>query len=376
MFKKNLLGIIIVLLVFAGFYAGYKLGKGGKVPNSGMRPGPGMGQEAVPTSSPSAPATKMALTERAEAVQQNRQVRQERRRQSASDGDLPQGQRTIPVPQRDRAVPQKNMVMKDETVKKTTDTEPNTPLAQTFYGTVVPYAEANVQSRQGGTITLLTGQEGDYVKKSEVLVRFDERDTQLQRQQAIALKNSTLQQVNQAKSNFQTIQSNVNRYRKLFEDGFVSKQQVDELVNQLASANASLHSAQESVTQAEVQVKIIENTLRDFQVKAPIRGLIDEKRYNVGEVYQGGAVIYHLINIDQVYVEVEIPETYLRQIREGIAVSVVFDAIGEQSFPGILETILPSGTADNRSFIAKVFVQNPDHRIKPGMFARIRFDLQ
>ena len=59
-----------------------------------------------------------------------------------------------------------------------------------------------------------------------------------------------------------------------------------------------------------------------------------------------------------------------------MAASVMFDAIEEQPFSGTLETILPSGTSDNRSFIAKVLVQKPDLNTKSGMFARVEMSGQ
>ena len=131
----------------------------------------------------------------------------------------------------------------------------------------------------------------------------------------------------------------------------------------------------ESVTQAEAQISIINNTLKNFQVMAPISGIIDTKQYNLGEVYQAGSVMYHIINIDQVDVEVEIPETYIKQIREKMNVTVVFDALGDRTFAGLVDTVLPSGTAGNRNFTAKVLVSNPHHAIKPGMFARVEMAL-
>ena len=99
------------------------------------------------------------------------------------------------------------------------------------------------------------------------------------------------------------------------------------------------------------------------------------KKYNLGEVYQGGGVIYHVIDIDRVYVEVEIPETYISQIEEQMNVTVYFDALGRQEFPALIDTILPSGTPENRTFVVKALVENPKHTIKPGMFARVNIVL-
>lgn len=390
MLKKNLIGIMIVGLVFVGFYAGYVLGKNaGGSATSGMRPGAAnsdsrslssrprsQGQEAIQQEQKTQPTGGNELwvapqnTEQGTSASSSHLVNVAWAESLEASPSVPQQH----APEQ-QVVSESSAIHQDDPVKEAAVVTQETTAVQTFYGTVTPHTEANVQSKQGGTITLLKGKEGDAVRQGDVIVRFDDREAQLELQQAIASKNSALQQVNQAESNFQTIQSNVNRYQQLFKDGFVSKQQVDDLQNQLASATSSLNSAKESVNQTDVQIKMIQNALKDFQVNAPMSGLIDAKNYNLGEVYQGGAVIYHVINIDQVYVEVEIPETYLKHIREGMSVTVIFDALGEDAFAGTLETILPSGAADNRNFTANVLVDNRDHSIKPGMFARIEMPL-
>ena len=279
------------------------------------------------------------------------------------------GNELLPPPE------QSGVTQLQQPVKTQVQTKPDEqneePLLRIFYGTIAPLAEANVQSRQGGRITMLKGKEGDSVRKGDVIVRFDDSDIRLQLQQAVSSRNSAVQQVNQAESNFNTIQSDVARYQNLFKEGFVAKQQVDTLENQLESARSALHSAQESVTQADVHIALLNNTLRDLQVTAPISGIIDMCQYNEQEIYRSGDVLCHVISIDQVYVEVSIPETYIGRIHEQMSVDVGVDAFEGQHFTGTIETILPSGNASNRTFTVNVLVENSELRLKPGMFAHI-----
>jgi RND family efflux transporter MFP subunit len=355
MIKKNILGITMIILIIGAFAAGYFVGKG-----SGQALGTQLGN---PVQSGQAWAGQPSA-EQSERLPQ-------------SETNTPdKGTTMTPQPQEAQLEdPQTEAPTSKETQTETSQMVTSQSIGHTFYGTVVPYEEANVQSKQGGTITMLKGKEGDAVRKGEVLVRFDNSDTQLELEKAQSSKNSALQQVQQAESNFNTVQANFDRTQKLFDDGLVSKQELDDITNQLESARSSLNSAKESVTQAETQIKILQNSLKDFQISTPISGIIETKNYNVQEVYKASDVIYHLINIDQVYVEVEVPETYLQKIREGMEVSVVFDALGDQKFSGVVDTILPSGAADNRSFTAKVLVQNSKHAIKSGMFARVEIKL-
>lgn len=333
MLKKNILGILVVVLIIGAFAGGYMMGK--KAGQSSVAPSakPPQPTQHKPPPSPAEQADTTASSEQP----------------PEASAPKPPGE----------------------------DVPAATPAAmgQVFYGTAVPYDEANIQSKQSGTITMLKAEEGDSVTKGEILVRFDDSNIQLELEQAESAKKSAQQQVQQAESNFKTVQTDFERTQKLFDDGLVSKQELDNITNRLESVRASLNSAKESVSQAETRINMIKNTLKDFQVTASLSGVIDQKNYNVGEVYQGGGVLYHVIQIDQMYGEVEVPETSIQTIQEKMPVKVVFDALEDQTFSGVIDKILPSGAADNRNFTAKVLVQNPDRAIKPGMFARVEVDL-
>ena len=255
-------------------------------------------------------------------------------------------------------------------------TQENIELAQTFYGTAIPFAKTNVQTKHGGQITFLKGKEGDRVEAGEVIVKFDKQDTNLELQQASASKNSALQSVKQAESNYALIETDLKRYQQLLKDGFVSRQDIDSLENQLQVAQATLESAREQVKNADATIKILQNTLKDMVITAPISGLIDEKNFNLNEIAGAEAVLYHLVNTDQVYIEVEIPETYISAIHEQMAVNVTFDSLNGRTFHGLVERIIPTGNSQNRTFTAKVLVENSEQLIRPGMFARVDVSLE
>jgi HlyD family secretion protein len=244
------------------------------------------------------------------------------------------------------------------------------PALHEFYGTAAPVAEVNVQSQQGGTIVVLNGKEGDAVKKGDVLARFDDSEQRLQIENAISSKTTAELQLQQAEANLKAAQTNLDRNQELFEEGLISQQSMEELRNTVESALATVNTCLENVKQADTQIVLQEKTLANFVVHAPISGIIDLKNYNLQEIYKSD-VLFHIINIEQVYVNVDVPETYIKQVREGMPVTVGFNALGDQMFTGVVETILPSGSTSNRTFTVKVLVENPDQSIKPGMFANV-----
>ncbi len=249
-------------------------------------------------------------------------------------------------------------------------TQQDITITQTFYGSITPYAEANVQCKFGGTIVMLKGKEGDSVTAGEPVVQFDKKDIELQLQQAQASKNAASEAVNQAESNFATVKKTAERNQELFKGGFIARQSLDEIQNQVQLAQATVASAKEQVKTAEAQIQLLRNSMKDLTMTAPIDGIIDEKHFNVNEIPASGDVIYHVVDIRQVYVDIEVPETHISQIRENMPIDVVIDSLNGQQFSGVVERIIPTGNAANRNFTAKVLVQNADLSIKPGMFAR------
>jgi len=180
-----------------------------------------------------------------------------------------------------------------------------------------------------------------------------------------------MQQVKQNNFNYTTELTKFKRSEGLYKENLLSNQEFDIIKNNLQSAASSYEIAKENLIQTETQISILLNELKDYDITSPISGMIDRKYYNQGEVYRSGDIIYHVINVEQVYAEIKIPETYLKDIREEMNVMVVINTLDDRKFPGTIETILYSDTDANRDFTTKVRLKNPDQVIRPGMFARI-----
>ena len=425
MIKKNLLGIMIVILIAGAFVGGYVLGRrsapqmpAGMAPRGGQPPGgqpentgqrqPGQPpaeqksgqeeQEGNPAQTTGQPPDQQGDPEQPQAMMPganpgggDQEMTEEMRAVIAKAREEGKSREEIQAliaklrEQGDAGQPQQPGAGQPSGQPDASETQPPVqqlrpattpaPNMHEFYGTAAPSAEVNVQSKQGGTIIFLKGKEGNSVKKGEVLVRFDDSEQQLNLEKARSSRNAALQQVQQAESNLKAAQTNVERNQQLFNEGLVSQQQMDDLLNKLESAKTSLNSASENVKQADTQIALLEKDLGNFVVRSPINGIIDLKNYNLQEIYRASDVLYHVVNIDQVYVNVDIPETYITQVREGMKVTLTFNALNDQQFSGVVETILSSGTTANRNFTVKVLVENPDHAIQPGMFASVEIAL-
>ena len=130
--------------------------------------------------------------------------------------------------------------------------------------------------------------------------------------------------------------------------------------------------------EAEAALKRIDATLDKLILKAPHDGVVKERPANVGELAAPGAVLMTLADLDEVNLRVFIPETQIGRVGEGQAARVNVDAYPGHVFEGRVAYISPRAeftpknvqTQEERVnlvFAVKIRLDNPDHRLKPGM---------
>jgi len=139
------------------------------------------------------------------------------------------------------------------------------------------------------------------------------------------------------------------------------------------------------VRQAESAVALAGVQLGKLTLTAPRGGIITERPLNVGELAAPGAILLNLGDLDHVTLTVFIPETQIGRVKPGQAARVAVDAYPDQTFQGTVTFIRPEAeftpknvqTQEERVnlvFAVKISLDNPDHRLKPGMPADVTLD--
>lgn len=137
-------------------------------------------------------------------------------------------------------------------------------------------------------------------------------------------------------------------------------------------AELSVNSAMASKNVLLVQKQLLEETLADTTVKAPISGVVSFRTANANEYTSNQAPAYVIVNLDTVNVEVRVSELLINTISVGDEVEVYIHSIGSESFTGRIKTISPA--ADQTStFPVKIEIDNSKGELRPGMFAEVRF---
>ena len=108
-------------------------------------------------------------------------------------------------------------------------------------------------------------------------------------------------------------------------------------------------------------------------VSAPVSGVIAELGAREGMTVMSGAPLFRIHGLDTVWVNAELPESQARFVRPGNAVEARTPAFPETTFKGRVNAILPEVAAATRTLKARIELNNPGHRLVPGMFATVNF---
>ncbi len=104
-------------------------------------------------------------------------------------------------------------------------------------------------------------------------------------------------------------------------------------------------------------------------MRAPFEGELGVRMVEVGQYLTAGTTIVSLTALDELYANFTVTEKDSGHLKVGQIVRIKVDAYPGQSFEGKITTIEPQIMADTRNIRVQATIANPDHILKPGMFA-------
>jgi membrane fusion protein (multidrug efflux system) len=214
-------------------------------------------------------------------------------------------------------------------------------------GTIRSNEAVILRPEVAGRITTLNFGDGQPVKKGQVLVAFDSTVNQAEVQQARA-------ELEIAKANFQ-------RNDELARQKFISIRARDE-----SAANVQVLEAKLALAQAR---------LSKLEIKAPFSGIVGMRTVSVGDYVKDGADLVNLEDISSVKVDFRVPEKFVDRVHRGQELEVLVDALPDKPFRAKVDAIDPQVDSSGRSALLRGRIDNPQAKLKPGMFARVRLTL-
>lgn len=281
-------------------------------------------------------------------------------------------------------------------------------------GTVMPQRSVTLVSKVPGTVQWVAGGMGHRVGAGDPVVRLDDTELSLALAQAEAQLDAARAQqarleagasaeeiaqvqaaVRQAELSVQRLADVLARQEQLFAQGIIPEEtlrnvrtEYEVALWQLESARQQLlrvergatdeerRAAAAQVRQAEVAVRLAQQQLADAVIRAPFAGLLAAQPVEAGTLIGAGTPVAAVVDIDQVIVEAGVGERDVNQLAVGQPVRVYVDALGGGAVAGVVDAVAPVADQQTRNFTVRFRVDNPDHRLKPGMVARVEVDLE
>jgi len=213
-------------------------------------------------------------------------------------------------------------------------------------GTVTANEEVNLRPEITGRVTRINFKEGSKVSKGELLVKLNDTDlrAQLQKLQSTKALN----------------ESNEYRAKQLLNIEGISRQEYEQVQNQLAGVNADIDVVQAQIAKTEI--------------RAPFPGVIGIRNVSEGSIVGPADVIASIQQIDPVKIDFSIPEKYVNNVKPGDAVQFTIEG-SDETFTATVNAIDPKIDPVNRRVVIRALCQNSQGKIFPGAFARVRLNL-
>lgn len=222
--------------------------------------------------------------------------------------------------------------------------------------------EVAVSAKFGGKIVQLDTNEGDEVKKDQLLAVIDSRSLEAEIEAQKAKENEILKQIsaidaeiNATKSDIKFYEKELERTKTLMKKNFASQLELDKNINALDKVKAKLNSlyANKKSLQASQKsllaaIKAQEINLADMKIYSPIDGVILYKLVENGEMVANGGRMFIMYNPNDLYMTIYMPAEKAGQIKLGDKATIKLDAYPDKSFPATVTFI-----AENAEFTPK-----------------------
>ncbi len=243
---------------------------------------------------------------------------------------------------------EKNIEKLDDT-KKLQAVSILSPITENFkhyieiQGVVKTDKNIEIKPELGGTVLNINVIEGQKVKKGQLLIHLDDSSIQ----NKITEINT---QLSLAKTSFE-------RQKRLWDQKIGSEMQ-------FLQAKAKLEGLENNKA-------TLNNQVSKMRITAPFSGIVDEVFPKKGELTNPQLPVIRLVNLEEVYIEADVTETFLPFIKVGNEALIYFPSINKEikSKIALIGNII---NPNNRSFKTKINIKNSDNTLKPNLLADIK----
>ena len=210
-------------------------------------------------------------------------------------------------------------------------------------GSVTAVQGAVVSTELGGMVSEIGFQNGTLAKKGDLLVKLDASQEE-------ALLRS-------AEAEVELSRADLERTR-----GLAAKKVV---------SNSDLDAAESKFRRLTAVVDQMRSNIRKKAIVAPFDGQLGIRQVNIGQMINSGQPVVPLQSLDPVFADFALPQQYFSKLSQGLEIRVTTDAMPGRVFNGKLTAVNSMVDVATRNVLVQATLANPDHALRPGMFAKV-----
>src|SRR5437016_14000536 len=210
-------------------------------------------------------------------------------------------------------------------------------------GSVSAVQGATVSTELGGTVSEIMFQNGGVAKKGDVIIKLDASQEE-------ALLRS-------AEAEAELARQDLGRTRGLASQKVLSK--------------AELDAAESKFNRLNAVVDQMRSNIRKKTIIAPFDGQLGIRQVNVGQMINSGQPVVPLQSLDPVFADFALPQQHFAKLSAGLEIRVTTDAVPGRVFNGKLTAVNSMVDVSTRNVMLQATLENPDHVLRTGMFAKI-----
>ena len=232
-----------------------------------------------------------------------------------------------------------------------------------------PRKEAMVSAWIAGQVDGIDVRTGDRVRRGQRLARVQSPDLG----EAVAAFRT-------AKARDEAADARLERLERLEADGVTSRAQVLQAEADHAEAEGALEAAEERLRVLGMSLDVGsphagEHFPSRVPVKSPIDGTVLTASASVGERVEPGQTLFHVGDLDEVWLLLDLYERDLAAVRQEQQVKFSVEAWPEATFEGTVAQVSDWIEPASRTVEVRVVVANPEHKLKPNMFAQATLEV-
>ena len=254
-------------------------------------------------------------------------------------------------------------------------------------GKIEPKTQVKISADVPGKIVHLAIEEGDKVRKGQLMLQLDDTQYRATWNQARASLASARARMADAKASLKVAEDNYVRQRSLFEQRLLSQAEWDRATAAVETARSTAATAQEEVARSEAALSASADNLNKCRFVAPFDGVVSALDVEQGEIVvigtmnNPGTQIMVVSDLSRMLVRADVDEADIVDIQLGQKAKITVDALPDTSYAGTVTEIgntakrTPTGGSEGQTnFEVQVVFDQTVPEVRPGMTADVEID--